>query len=111
MLEKAQTLPMKPESLHVPAHPLLAPAEILHLHLLKFEHPKNEIAGGDLIAKALADLRDTERQLATHRRVDVFEIDEHTLSRLRPEIGDPRILLDRPDVRLKHQVKLTRLGE
>src|SRR5215218_3604537 len=37
--------------------------EVLHLHLLELAHAEDEIAGRYLVAKALADLRDSEGQL------------------------------------------------
>src|SRR5262249_16718990 len=42
---------------------------------------------------------------------DVLEVDEDALSSLRPEEGSGRVLTDRADVRLEHQVELSRLGE
>src|SRR5947209_8535761 len=44
---------------------ILRPAEILHLHLLKFARAKDEIAGRHLIAKGLADLSYAERKLTS----------------------------------------------
>ena len=38
-------------------------AEELQLHLLKLAHAEDEVARGDLVAEALADLADAERQL------------------------------------------------
>src|SRR5207245_5869259 len=60
--------------LHQPLHALGAPEleplavgaglyEELHLHLLELARPKREVAGGDLVAERLADLRDAEREL------------------------------------------------
>ena len=59
--------------------------EELHLHLLELAHAEEEVAGRDLVAEALADLRDAERRLHAHRRRDVLEVDEDALRRLRPQ--------------------------
>src|SRR5438132_5876341 len=85
--------------------------EVLHLHLLELARPKDEVAGRDLVAKGLADLGDPKRQLPPRRLLDVLEVHEDRLRRLRPEPRDGRGVLDRTDERLEHEVELTRIRE
>ncbi len=51
----------------IPLPGLFGTAEKLDLHLLEFTRAKGEIAGIDLIAKALTDLCDSERNLDAAR--------------------------------------------
>jgi hypothetical protein len=107
----------------VPVHPVSLPElepphvvrlridEELHLHLLELPRPENEVAGGDLVAKRLADLRDAERDLLPCALLHVEEIHEDPLCGLRAQVGDRRSVLDRPHECLEHEVELTRLGE
>ncbi len=106
----------------VPAHPLGAPvlvqlpvtawlAEVLHLHQLEFAQSEDEVPGRDLVAKSLALLGDAKGQ-APPRRVDhVREVHEHPLRRLRAQPDLRRVLLDRADERLEHEVELPRCSE
>ena len=41
--------------------------EVLHLHLLELASAEDEVPDGDLVAEALADLRDAERELLADR--------------------------------------------
>ncbi len=81
--------------------------EELDLHLLELTGAKDEVARRDLVAKGLADLRDAERQLASHRLQDIVEVDEDALGRLGPEIGEGRVFFHRPHEGLEHEVELT----
>ncbi len=74
---------------------LAGPDEELHLHLLELTGAEDEVAGGDLIAEALADLGDAERRLLPRRRHDVLEVDEDALRGLRPQIVQPLLVVDR----------------
>ena len=47
--------------------------------LLELSGPKDEVAGRDLVAKRLADLRDPERRLLARELQDVLEVDEDPL--------------------------------
>ncbi len=85
--------------------------EELDLHLLELAGPEDEIAGRDLVAKGLADLGDPKRQLPPCRLLDVLEVHEDRLRRLRPEPRDGRGVLDRTHERLEHEVELTRIRE
>ena len=80
--------------------------EELHLHLLELARAEEEVARRDLVAEALADLRDAERRLHAHRRDHVLEVDEDALRRLGTQIRARRVVGERSDVRLEHQVEL-----
>ena len=86
-------------------------AEELQLHLLKLAHAEDEVAGGDLVAEALADLADAERQLLACRALDVVEVDEDALRRLGTQIHGVLRVLGHALERLEHQVKLTDIGK
>ena len=85
--------------------------EELHLHLLELARAEDEVAGRDLVAERLADLRDAERRLLARRRLHVGEVDEDALRGLRAQVRDRRVVLHRADEGLEHQVELARLGE
>src|ERR1700759_5399477 len=85
--------------------------EELHLHLLELAHAEEEVARRDLVAEALADLRDAERRLYAPRRRHVLEVDEDALRRLGPQDRARTALLHRADVCLEHQVELPWLGQ
>ena len=80
--------------------------EELHLHLLELARTKNEVAGRDLVAEALADLRDPERRLPPRELKDVLEVDEDALRRLRAQVRLLARLLDDADARLEEQVEV-----
>ena len=84
--------------------------EELHLHLLELAGAEDEVARGDLVAKALADLPDTERRLLARGRHHVGEVDEDALRGLGTQIVQPLLGLDRSEVGLEHHVELARLG-
>ena len=90
---------------------LARPDEVLHLHLLELAHPEDEVAGADLVAEALADLGDPERDLLAARLLDVLEVDVAALGGLGPEVDDRGLVLDRAHPRLEHQVEAARRGE
>ena len=71
--------------------------EILQLGLFELAHAEGEVAGRDLVAKRLADLRDAERRPLARALVDVLEIDEDALSGFRPQIRRRRGVLHRTD--------------
>lgn len=84
--------------------------EELHLHLLELAGAEDEVAGGDLVAEALADLADAERRLLAGRRHNVGKVDEDALRGFRPQIVQPLLGLDRSKVGLEHHVEFARLG-
>ena len=90
---------------------LAGPHEELELHLLELARPEEEVAGRDLVAERLPDLRDAEGDLQARRLDDVAEVDEDALRRLRTEIRDVRRVLHRTDEGLEHEVELPRVGE
>src|SRR5262245_2131465 len=85
-------------------------AEILDFHLLEFASAEGEIAGRDLVAESLADLRYAERKLAAHSLLHVGEIDEHALRRFGPHVSDVLFAFDRTDRRLEHQIEVAGLS-
>jgi hypothetical protein len=104
--------------LHARSLPLLEPLHVgagldeeLHLHLLELARAEDEVAGRDLVAERLADLRDAERHLLTRALLHVQEVHEDPLRRFRAQVDDGSPILDRPHERLEHQVELARLGE
>ena len=95
----------------VPLRGLVGPAEELDLHLLELARAEGEVARVDLVAEALADLGDAERQLDAAGVDDVLEVGEDPLGGLGAEVGDVRLVLEGADVRLEHQVERPRLGQ
>ena len=85
--------------------------EILELGLLELAHAKREVARRNLVAKRLSDLRDAEGRALARALIDVFEVDEDALSRLRAQIGDGRRILHRAHRRAHHQIEVARLGK
>ena len=71
---------------------------------------ENEVARGDLVAKTLADLADSERRLLARGRDHVGEVDEDALRGLGAQIVQALLGLDRTEIRLEHHVELARLG-
>src|SRR4029077_10113608 len=106
-------VPLAPRLLPLLVDPrrVFGPNEVLHLHLLALTRPEDELAGRDLVAERLPDLRDAERQLPAHRLLHVVEIHEDALRRLRPQPGDRRVVLDRADEGLEHEIELPRRAE
>src|SRR5260370_25695536 len=105
-----------PADAHVP--PILVPlgrfvgmAKELDLHLLKLPAAEGVITRIDLVAESFADLGHAERQLKARAVEDVVEVDEDTLRSLGAEIGFVFFIVNRADIGLKHQVKLTRHGK
>ena len=58
---------------------VFGPNKILHLHLLKLARAKDKIARRHLVAKRLADLGDTKRQLSARCIQNILEIDKNSL--------------------------------
>ena len=65
----------------------------------------------DLVAEALADLRDPERRLLAGELQVVLEVQEDPLGGLGAQVDGRALLLDRADRRLEHQVEVARLGQ
>ena len=86
-------------------------AEELQLHLLKLPDTEDEVAGGDLVAEALADLGNAEGQLFPGGALHVLEVDEDALGGFGPEIDLALGVLGHALEGLEHQVELTDLGE
>ena len=62
--------------------------EELHLHLLELARAEDEVAGRDLVAERLADLRDPERRLLARELQRVLEVEEDALRGLGTQVGD-----------------------
>ena len=119
MLAQPQPLAGQAE-IGVPLHPPIAPvlvplprrrrmAEELDLHLLELARAEREIPRRDLVAKALAHLRDAERHAHPRAVAHVLEIDEDALGRFRPQERRVFFAAHRADDRLEHQVEFARL--
>src|SRR5581483_7445338 len=95
----------------IPGGRLLGLAEELDLHLLELARAEGEVARRDLVAEALADLRNPERDANARAVGDVLEVDEDPLRRLGPQERRPLLAAQGADVGLEHQVELARLGQ
>ena len=80
-------------------------AEPLVLHLLEFDGAEDEVAGRDLVAERLADLRDAEGDLGARRALHVQKVDEFALRRLGAQIDFVLALVGDAARGLKHQVE------
>ena len=87
--------------------------KVFHLHLLKLARAKDEISGRHFVAKRFANLRYTERKFASAGGQHVKKVDEDALRRFRTQIDQRRRIIFgcRTDVRLKHQVERSWLGQ
>src|SRR5680860_416349 len=88
--------------------PLLVLARLdeeLHLHLLELASAEDEVAGGDLVAEALADLADAERWLVTRGVHHVREVHEDALRGLRTKEVQALLGLDGAEVGLEQAVE------
>ena len=64
-------------------------AEELDLHLLELARAERKVPRRDLVAKALADLRDAKRDPHPRAIHHVLEVDEDALGRFRSQKGRP----------------------
>ncbi len=78
----------------VPLFVLARLDEELHLHLLEFAGAEDEVARCDLVAEALADLRDAERRLLARGGHHVLEVHEDALRGLRTEVMQTLFVVD-----------------
>ena len=93
--------------------PLLVLARLdeeLHLHLLELAGAEDEVARRDLVAEALADLRDAEGRLHPRAGDHVGEVDEDALRGLGPQVVQPGLVLGHAEVGLEQPGELARLG-
>jgi hypothetical protein len=87
-------------------------AEELDLHLLEFARAEGEVPRRDLVAKALADLGDAERDPHARAVENVLEVDEDALGGFRPQKRLAGFVAGHgADVGLEHQVEFAGLGE
>ena len=80
-------------------------AEELQLHLLKLAGAESEVSGRDLVAEALADLRDAEGDFAAGGALDILEVDEDALRRFRAQIHFAGRVLRHALERLEHHIE------
>src|SRR5262245_10333263 len=101
----------------VPREPAVAPvlvpltrrlrmAEELDLHLLELARAEGELLRRDLVAEALAHLRDAKWDLHARRIHDILEVDEDPLRRFGTEKSRALLAAERPNIGLEHQVEL-----
>ena len=95
----------------VPRERLSRMTEELHLHLLKLARTEGEVARSDLVAEALPNLSDAERNLHSARIADVLEVDEHPLRGLGTQEGHVLFAAHGTGVGLEHQIEVARFGE
>ncbi len=86
-------------------------AEELHLELLEFAGAEREVPRGDFVAEAFPGIADAEGNLLPAGALDVFEVDEDALSRLRAEVDGAGGILRDPNVGLEHHVEFADGGE
>src|SRR2546428_13869801 len=79
--------------------------EVLHLHLLELSRAEDEVAGCDLVAEGLADLRDPEGDAAMQRVDDGVEIDVDALRRLRTQPHHRRLVLQGSPEGFEHEAE------
>ena len=84
--------------------------EELHLHLLELAGTEDEVARGDLVAEALAHVRNAERRLGARGGHDVLEVHEDALRGLRAQIVQAVLILHRAQMRAQHHVEVARFG-
>ena len=85
--------------------------EILDLHHLELAGAKDKAAGGDFVAKRLADLGYAEWQALSGCVEDVFEIDEYALRGFGAQKGDGGVVFYWAYECLEHQVEVAGVGE
>src|SRR5579884_1426732 len=85
-----------------PFHSFVSPAKVFQLHLFKLPRAESEIAGINLVAKRLADLRNPKGQLLAGDLQNVFELDEDRLGSLRSQVGNGTFVGCGADMRLEH---------
>ncbi len=86
-------------------HRLIGFDEKLQLHLLKLPRPESVIAGGDLVAECLADLRDPEGHFLPGRFEHVFELNKNGLRGFRAQVGDVVVGFDGADGGFEHEIE------
>ena len=84
--------------------------EVLRIRLLELPRSEEEIAWRDLVPERLPYLRDTERNLRTHRVNDVLKVQVDALTRLARKIHRVRAFgSEVTQIRLHEKVKRTHL--
>ncbi len=86
-------------------------AEEFTFHLLKFTGAEREVAGGNFVAEALANLAYAERQLFACGALNVGKVHKDTLRGFRTQINGVLCVLCDALKGFEHQVKLTNVRE
>src|SRR4051812_43650108 len=96
---------------HAAFFPLIEPLHLragahkeLHLHLLKLTCAEDELAGHDLIAEGLADLRNTKGDTLAGGVEHIEEVDKDALCGLGAEVDGLRLIGYRADLRGEHEI-------
>jgi hypothetical protein len=76
--------------------------------LFELARPESEIARINFVTKRFANLRDAEWQLLARNFKNVFELNKDRLGCLRTQISNRTFVRCSTDMRLKHQVELSR---
>src|SRR6185437_7566507 len=84
--------------------------EELHFHLLELPHAEDELPGDDLVAKGLADLRNTKGDLHPARLLYVKKVDKDSLRRFRTQKNFACLFRNATKLGREHEVELPDLG-
>ena len=68
-------------------------------------HSLNQVAGSDFVSEGLPDLGDSEGKLPAHGGLDVWEINEDSLSGFRAQEDSGGRILYRSHLSLEHQIE------
>ena len=84
--------------------------EELHLHLLEFPHPEDELAGHNLISEGFSYLSYSERNLHAAGLLHIQVVHEYSLCRFRTQIDDIGVIGSVAELCAEHQIELAYLG-
>ena len=82
----------------------------LDFHLLKFTHPKNEIARRNLVAKRFTNLGDTKRKPSRGAIHHILKVHKNALSGFRAQVGVTFVVGHRTHRGPEHHVKRSGRG-
>ena len=86
-------------------------AEEFHFHLIELTDTESEVPWGDFVTEALTGLANTKWELLSLSTLNVFEVNEDTLSGFWTEVDDAAAIIGNANVGLEHHVELTDWGE
>ena len=84
--------------------------EVLHLHLLKFPHPKDELPGNDFVAKGFAGLGNPKGDFHATALLDIEEVHKNALGGFGPQVQGSAFAGYGAHFGGEHQVKLPNIG-